>query len=169
LLRKAAEPTAHVAGLGTRVGGLRPSDTSQWVYQQSVRGTQKRPPILGFQRDFIPLAGCRGEALTILPPAKPRCGASARKRLSFTLTHPTHRPDAPRIRVALFLEKTEGRRAFSSTGGGVSVSVCPWKNEVCRFFVGMAVFQAGKNRKKTEVIQTKVLMAFAVCFDRRRP
>jgi len=29
LLRKAAEPTAHVAGFGTRVRGLRPSDTSQ--------------------------------------------------------------------------------------------------------------------------------------------
>ena len=28
LLRKATEPTAHVAGLGIRVGGLRPSDTS---------------------------------------------------------------------------------------------------------------------------------------------
>ena len=28
LLRKASEPTAHVAGFGTRVGGLRPSDTS---------------------------------------------------------------------------------------------------------------------------------------------
>jgi len=29
LLRKAAEPTAHVAEFGTRVRGLRPSDTSQ--------------------------------------------------------------------------------------------------------------------------------------------
>jgi len=29
LLRKAAEPTAHVAGFGTRIRGLRPSDTSQ--------------------------------------------------------------------------------------------------------------------------------------------
>jgi len=28
LLRKAAEPTAHVAGFGTRVRGLRPSNTS---------------------------------------------------------------------------------------------------------------------------------------------
>jgi len=28
LLRKASEPTAHVAGFGTRAGGLRPSDTS---------------------------------------------------------------------------------------------------------------------------------------------
>jgi len=28
LLRKDSEPTAHVAGFGTRVGGLRPSDTS---------------------------------------------------------------------------------------------------------------------------------------------
>jgi len=28
LLRKATEPTAHVAGLGTRIGGLRPSNTS---------------------------------------------------------------------------------------------------------------------------------------------
>ncbi len=33
LLRKASEPTAQVAGLGTRVGGLRPSDTSQRVYR----------------------------------------------------------------------------------------------------------------------------------------
>ncbi len=29
LLCKASEPTAHVAGLGIKVGGLRPSDTSQ--------------------------------------------------------------------------------------------------------------------------------------------
>jgi len=28
LLHKAAEPTAHVAGFGTQVGGLRPSDAS---------------------------------------------------------------------------------------------------------------------------------------------
>ena len=34
LLRKATEPTAQVAGLGTRVGGLRPSDASQRVYRQ---------------------------------------------------------------------------------------------------------------------------------------
>jgi hypothetical protein len=68
-----------------------------------------------------------------------------------------------------FGAKTEGRRAFSSTGGGVSVSVCPWKSKVCRIFVGLTVFQAGKNRKKTEVIQSKVFMAFAVCDDRRQP
>ena len=29
LLRKASEPTAHVAGFGMKVGGLRPSDASQ--------------------------------------------------------------------------------------------------------------------------------------------
>jgi len=28
LLRKASEPTAHVAGFGLKVGGLRPSDAS---------------------------------------------------------------------------------------------------------------------------------------------
>jgi len=35
LLRKASEPTAHVAGFGTRVEGLRPSDTTHRVYRQA--------------------------------------------------------------------------------------------------------------------------------------
>ena len=35
LLRKASEPSAHVAGFGTRVGGLRPSDTTYGVYRQA--------------------------------------------------------------------------------------------------------------------------------------
>ena len=35
LLRKASDLTAHVAEVGLTVGGLRPSDTSQWVYRQS--------------------------------------------------------------------------------------------------------------------------------------
>jgi len=35
LLRKASEADAHVVSFGTRVGGLRPSDTSHRVYQQS--------------------------------------------------------------------------------------------------------------------------------------
>jgi len=35
LLRKASEPTAHVAGFGTIVRGQRPSDTSQKVYRQA--------------------------------------------------------------------------------------------------------------------------------------
>jgi len=36
LLRKASEADAHVVSFGTRVGGLRPSDTSHRVYRQSV-------------------------------------------------------------------------------------------------------------------------------------
>jgi len=35
LLRKASEADAHVVSFGTRVGGLRPSDTSHRVYRQS--------------------------------------------------------------------------------------------------------------------------------------
>ncbi|MBR5546725.1 MAG: hypothetical protein IKU70_07065, partial [Clostridia bacterium] len=35
LLRKASEADAHVVSFGTRVGGLRPSDASQWVYRQA--------------------------------------------------------------------------------------------------------------------------------------
>ena len=35
LLRKASDLTAHVAEVGLKVRGLRPSDTSQWVYRQS--------------------------------------------------------------------------------------------------------------------------------------
>ncbi len=35
LLRKAAGPTAHVAGPGIKIGGLRPSDTSPRVYALS--------------------------------------------------------------------------------------------------------------------------------------
>ena len=35
LLRKASDHTAHVAEVGLEVGGLRPSDTSYGVYQQS--------------------------------------------------------------------------------------------------------------------------------------
>ncbi|MBR5546649.1 MAG: hypothetical protein IKU70_06680, partial [Clostridia bacterium] len=37
LLRKASEADAHVVSFGTRVGGLRPSDSSQWVYRQAER------------------------------------------------------------------------------------------------------------------------------------
>ncbi|MBQ7867673.1 MAG: hypothetical protein IJ354_05955, partial [Clostridia bacterium] len=36
LLRKASDLTAHVAEVGLTVRGLRPSDTSQWVYRQSA-------------------------------------------------------------------------------------------------------------------------------------
>ena len=38
LLRKASEADAHVVSFGLKVGGLRPSDTSQRVYQPSERG-----------------------------------------------------------------------------------------------------------------------------------
>jgi hypothetical protein len=65
------------------------------------------------------------------------------------------------------LKKTEGRRAFSTTGGGVSLSVCAMKSKVCKFFVAARVFQAGKKAFDTEVIQTKVFTGFAVCFIRR--
>jgi len=34
LLRKASDPTAHVAGVGLKVGGLRSSDTSYAFYEQ---------------------------------------------------------------------------------------------------------------------------------------
>ena len=34
LLRKASEADAHVVSFGTRVGGLRPSDTTYQVYRQ---------------------------------------------------------------------------------------------------------------------------------------
>ena len=43
LLRKVSGPTAHVAGAGLKIGGLRPSDTSQGVYLQS--GARQAYPV----------------------------------------------------------------------------------------------------------------------------
>ena len=48
LLRKASEADAHVVSFGTRVGGLRPSDTSHRVYRQSVAVMSVSLPVLRF-------------------------------------------------------------------------------------------------------------------------
>jgi len=46
LLRKASEPTAHVAGFGLKVGGLRPSDTSHRSFLTSCRNAFGRSGFL---------------------------------------------------------------------------------------------------------------------------
>jgi len=54
LLRKASEPTAHVAGFGLEVGGLRPSDTSHRLINK-----QKKLPSGSFFLHFDPFVNKR--------------------------------------------------------------------------------------------------------------